>query len=306
MFLIQMKNSQSKKLYTCLPVAMAFIISAMLFSASANAQIVYTDVIPDSTMNCIGSSLSCTKNYNLDLNNDAITDFVLAAFHVAPPQIGLDKYSNVTASPLNGNAVKDTLVNSIHVSIPLQFNTVIDSNLLLSQSWQTSGSHSLKNGIYGGSSSDTVWGLWDSLSDYFLGLRILQSGQTHYGWVRLRVDVTRSYASFIVKDYAYNSIPNQPILAGQTITTGIIENAFASSINLFPNPANNQLTIILGINNQKVDVAISDINGKTIYSTTTNGMQMIDVNTKDFAAGIYAVQIKAVDFIGTKRLIISK
>ncbi|MBL0343333.1 MAG: hypothetical protein IPP71_22230 [Bacteroidetes bacterium] len=135
-------------------------------------------------MNCIGNGLSCTKNYNLDLNNDTNNDFILTAFRVAPLQIGLDKYSNVTASPLNGNAVK-ILVNSINVSIPLQFNTVIDSNLLLNQSWQTSGSQSLKNGIYGGSSSDTVWGLWDSLADYYLGLRILQSGQTYYGWVEI-------------------------------------------------------------------------------------------------------------------------
>ncbi|MBL0340046.1 MAG: hypothetical protein IPP71_03500 [Bacteroidetes bacterium] len=125
-----------------------FIVTAMLFSTTANAQVVYTDVIPDSTMNCIGNGgIPCTKNYNLDLNNDTNNDFILTAFRVAPLQIGLDKYSNVTASPLNGNAVKDTLVNSINVSIPLQFNTVIDSNLLLNQSWQTSGSQSLKNGI---------------------------------------------------------------------------------------------------------------------------------------------------------------
>ncbi|MBL0097503.1 MAG: hypothetical protein IPP46_14215 [Bacteroidetes bacterium] len=44
------------------------IILAMLFSASANAQIIYTDVNPDSTITCLGSA--CTKSYNVDLNND--------------------------------------------------------------------------------------------------------------------------------------------------------------------------------------------------------------------------------------------
>ena len=107
-----------------------FIITAMMFSASANAQIVYTDVIPDSTMYCgLSIPIPCTKNYNLDLDNDANIDFILTAYRYRPSQIGSPTYSNVTASPLNGNAVKDTLVNSIYVSIPIQFNTVIDGNL---------------------------------------------------------------------------------------------------------------------------------------------------------------------------------
>ena len=47
----------------------AFIFIAMLFSASANAQIVYTDVIPDSTMLDNFPIGLNTKNYNLDLDN---------------------------------------------------------------------------------------------------------------------------------------------------------------------------------------------------------------------------------------------
>ena len=158
----------------------------------------------------------------------------------------------------------------------------------------------------GGLFSDTVWGLWDSLSDYYLGLRLLQSGQTHYGWVRLRVDVTSSYASLIVRDYAFNSVPNQPILAGQTIVTGVIENSFASSINLFPNPADNHLTIALGSNNKKVEIIITDITGKIIYTTIAIETQKIEVNTQDFAAGIYVVRIQTADFIGTKKLVVEK
>lgn len=297
-----MKKQLLKKLST-------FIVTAMLFSVSANAQIVYTDVIPDSTMTCIGIGLPCTNNYNLDPDNDAITDFILTVFYHNPPQLGGPTFSYVTADPLNGNAVKDSLVNTLNVSIPLQFNAVIDSNLLLNQSWQTSGSHSLKYGQYdGGLSNDTVWGLWDSLSDYYLGLRLLQSGQTHYGWVRLRVDATHSYASLIVKDYAYNTIPNQPILAGQTTATGIIENSFAASINLFPNPATNQLIIDNGqwtIEN----VAIHDLTGREVYNEnqqTSNSNLAIRIDVSKFPAGVYSVQIQSADFIATKKLVVEK
>jgi Secretion system C-terminal sorting domain len=286
-----MKKQLQKKLST-------FIVISMMFSASANAQIVYTDVIPDSTMlDNILIGLN-TKNYNLDLDNNTNDDFILSASY-GPDLFGVS-VSVVYASPLNGNALKDTLTTG-NVPIPLQLNAVIDSNLLLQQSWQTSGSHTLRR-----SGGIGPVGLWNNLSDYYLGLRLLQSGQTYYGWVRLRVNVTSSYASVIVRDYAYNSIPDQPILAGQTTITAITENSFASLINLFPNPATNQLTIALGNNTKKAEVTITDISGKLIYTTTTTDAQKIEVNTKEFAEGIYVVQIQTADFIAKKKLVIAK
>ncbi|MBL0343337.1 MAG: T9SS type A sorting domain-containing protein [Bacteroidetes bacterium] len=120
-----------------------------------------------------------------------------------------------------------------------------------------------------------------------------------------------SSASMTIKDYAYNTIPNQLILAGQTVATGINENSFASSINIFPNPATDKLTIALGSNNEKVEVTIADITGKVIYSTTASNPdsyrdEKIEVNTQDFAEGIYVVQIQSVDFTATKKLIVNK
>jgi hypothetical protein len=88
--------------------------------------------------------------------------------------------------------------------------------------------------------------------------------------------------------------------------TGINENYLASSIHLFPNPASNHLTIALGSNNKKVEVTITDITGKIIYNTTSIDTPNIEVNTQDFANGIYVVQIQSADFIGTKKLVIQK
>ena len=64
-----MKQLLSKKLS-------AFIVTAMLFSASANAQIVYTDINPDTSI--IRTRLNLRGNYsieqNRDINNDGIPD----------------------------------------------------------------------------------------------------------------------------------------------------------------------------------------------------------------------------------------
>ncbi|MBL0343327.1 MAG: hypothetical protein IPP71_22200 [Bacteroidetes bacterium] len=80
-----------------------FIVTAMLFSASANAQIVYTDVIPDSKMLDNFPIGLNTKNYNLDLDNNVNDAFILTAYY--GPSI-LGNSSMVYASPLNGNALK--------------------------------------------------------------------------------------------------------------------------------------------------------------------------------------------------------
>ena len=113
-------------------------------------------------------------------------------------------------------------------------------------------------------------------------------------------------------EYAYNSLPNQPILAGQTTATGITENSFASSINLFPNPANNQIIIDNGpdLFGMKIDkVTIYDLTGREVFrenQQTPNSNPEIIIDVSKFAAGVYAVQIQTADFIGMKKLIVEK
>ncbi|MBL0340053.1 MAG: SBBP repeat-containing protein [Bacteroidetes bacterium] len=79
-----------------------------------------------------------------------------------------------------------------------------------------------------------------------------------------------------------------------------------SLFQLFPNPATNTFTIALSSISKKVHVTIADITGKVIYSTTASEIQQVEVNTNDFAAGVYVVQIQTGDFIATKKLVIEK
>ena len=128
----------------------------------------------------------------------------------------------------------------------------------------------------------------------------------YYGWIKLGVGINISFVTITIMEYAYNSIPNQPILAGQTLTTRVIENSIASSINLFPNPADNHLTIDFGSYNEEVKVTIADITGKVVYTTVATDTRSVEVNTSYFAEGIYVVQIQAADFISTKKFAIEK
>ena len=279
----------------------AFIFTAMLFSASANAQIVYTDVTPDQVISA--TTIPSTEDYNIDLNNDGINDYKISCSRsggICPLAPSSRLYINfISDSALNSNAV----VTGTSITYPLAMNL----NDSISSGLSFSSFGYLRRNTSGGPCTGT-FGVWSYSIDRYLGLKLIVGANTYYGWARMQIDVVTGIPSCTIKDYAYNSIPNQPILAGETGTgpTGIFENSFAASINVFPNPANNHLTIALGSNNKNVEVAIADMTGKIIYTTIAYETNRIEVNTSEFAEGIYIVQIQSREFISTKKHIIKR
>ncbi len=64
-----------------------------------------------------------------------------------------------------------------------------------------------------------VFGEWVNVQRRYLGLRFKIKGQTHYGWARLNVRVVLSPHPAItaaLTGYAYETVPDKPIVAGQT------------------------------------------------------------------------------------------
>jgi len=61
--------------------------------------------------------------------------------------------------------------------------------------------------------SGHLYGNWANVTNRYLGVKFLIDGDTHYGWVRLTV--TGNYGSFTaqIDGYAYETIPNKPIVA---------------------------------------------------------------------------------------------
>jgi hypothetical protein len=56
-------------------------------------------------------------------------------------------------------------------------------------------------------------GLWNHyITDQYLGLKFISNGKVYYGWARLRYT---NPISLTLKDYAFNSVAGQQILAGQ-------------------------------------------------------------------------------------------
>jgi hypothetical protein len=60
-------------------------------------------------------------------------------------------------------------------------------------------------------------GQWRNVKNRYLGVRFKINGRTHYGWARLNVAVDiRGDITATLTGYAYETIPNKPIVAGVT------------------------------------------------------------------------------------------
>jgi hypothetical protein len=61
----------------------------------------------------------------------------------------------------------------------------------------------------------STFGQWNHTQNRYLGMRFMIDGEVHYGWARFSV-YPRSESVAILTGYAYETIPNKPIIAGKT------------------------------------------------------------------------------------------
>jgi hypothetical protein len=243
----------------------------------ARGQIIYTDVIPDQVFTTSGAIC------HLDLNNDGTDDFLIRLFRSAGTGCSSNcspvlhpHPSYVHINPQAGNGVA-VLGDEPRMMAPF---TLVDSLA----SWEESSEQLLSDL----STHCVTWktahlcfpflrtGAWASGlsvdSSRYLGLRFTAGGSTFYGWARISIPhASQSIASFTLKDYAFNSTPDEMILAGDTvgaITTSLPE-VFAPSIRISPNPFNTTLLISIGTANSDEGIcSVSTLTGQRLLSRT--------------------------------------
>ncbi len=188
------------------------LILLSVIATQAQAQIIYTDVIPDT--NYGGTNDSCY----LDLDNNGQADYLIIRQAVpfychtclmASPRL------RVLIFPMATNVISGFTWLSQQFPQCHQYGQVIGTNLSYSM---TNGM--MRDGTPGGScpgfgSACVPWPpfSWAGFPEGYLGLRFDIAGATHYGWARLSIP---SASGFTLKDYAYNGVPDEPIAAGET------------------------------------------------------------------------------------------
>jgi hypothetical protein len=152
------------------------------------------------------------SSYNLDLNHDGINDFTISnTTHGHTSK----RFFALFEEPAVGNSGMATLSRGGQylLATALKPGTVIGPEGAFVE-----GKGDLA-GIISAYFFYAVFGQWVNAQQRYLGLRFKIKGQTHYGWARLNVEVDYPpplAIHAIVTGYAYETIPNKPIIAGKT------------------------------------------------------------------------------------------
>ena len=95
---------------------------------------------------------------------------------------------------------------------------------------------------------------------------------------------------------------NAPYLAG--ITTAVAEVAATPSVRIYPNPANNNVNVVLAdSHNGNVQISVIDLSGKVVMTEqrTNAGRQTISMNTSTLSNGFYFMQVTGANGTSTQR-----
>ena len=255
----------------------------LLTNNQVYSQIIYTDVDPDVTIS------NFQQGYGIDFDDNDKIDFhitLLSNVDVWVMHLILDSsidntyvvYDGTEASVLEFGDEISTSSNLYHLGGS-------DWGGLLFGYWVSAGEH----------------GNWvDTQEDKYLGIKFEIDGEFHYGWVRLTTIIhSNSDMEFTVKDFAYNTVLDEGILAGAMGTAGVNDTVILD-ISVYPNPTSDILYF----------KGIKNITQITIYDVTGNAHQDASINyatnsidLSNLNSGVFFIQFQTDNTILVKKII---
>lgn len=236
-----------------------------------SAQIIYTDIIPDSTVSA--SDTEVTKSYYIDLDNNGSYEFELRHFNPGPGNEDVEIQQNF-------NSIQQVIIETNGHSKVLSHSDTINSKSI---QWGSDGYGILNSPWYGS-------------GDKYFGFRFKKSIAWYYGWAR--VNIPADHLSFTVKDYAYNSVPNAPINAGQTSTNGISNQSFDydNLVTVFPNPFNNFASIHFSNQmNESYSITVYNSKGQIIQNINNISGEEVKLVNNNWMSGLYFFRLQNKD-----------
>jgi hypothetical protein len=217
----KISDSLSRQLNTYAQVACAAGVSLLALTAATEAEVVYTET---HQVTETGAPLY------IDLNHDGINDFLVRTnFYVGTSgtDIGLSAWEDRNA----GNAVAGKRFSGsggyfFSAAYALPAGAQIGPKRDFSVNFPFMAEEHFPR--VGNEYSDLgKWaGKGKGVSDRYLGLKFVIQGEVHYGWARLSVTVAheRQYGdvSGTLTGYAYETIPDKPIVTGHTTGADVI------------------------------------------------------------------------------------
>lgn len=221
------------KLLICIklqPFFIIFVLSVIMFVTNNSCQkvtisdtikthtppggpIVYTDVNPDIVIH----GTNPTQQFYIDLNNDGSNDFKFEFFFTPNARNGAECQPgprfDINVSPADGSSNAIAVEGNYPAALGLY--AIINGS---HRQWSGVTGEKLLSGYYSPGCGSSSQGKWTGNVNKYLGLKLISGAKAYYGWVNLSISVSGFYSAIAltVQSYVYNSVPNQPILAGQT------------------------------------------------------------------------------------------
>ena len=232
----------------------------------SQAQIVYTDIDPDSI---VGASVSqVILSYFIDLDNDANYEFELRHFNPGPGNEAVELHGETIG-------MNEVIVDAIgHAKVISEGDTIGPGSTI----WGNDNFGILDVPWYGG-------------GDKYFGFRFRISGSWHYAWARVNIPADRLY--FTIKDFAYNNAIDELITAGMGISGGNTEilSPNKNELSVNPNPVLYEATIEYRTHSNKIKLNLFNINGLEIEFKYRIEEDRIMFDTNKLGPGLYFIRL---------------
>jgi|HubBroStandDraft_6_1064221.scaffolds.fasta_scaffold00235_14 hypothetical protein len=220
-------------------LAYVAVAGAGLFSAvqSAEAEVVYTPSNVPITQGFAGGALT-----PLDLNNDGTPDFTFSNFSYQTHGLGGLWLKLIPAQPANEVWGTQLAGQRRVTAAALPAGVQVGSKGNFASSPQ-----GLNLAIVDVSLTSFASGSWLGVETAYLGLKFVISGEVHYGWARVKFVAPGAFYSGSIYGYAFESVPNQPIVTGQTsgtAETGAAVGGFSPTATNTPHKASASLGLL--------------------------------------------------------------
>jgi hypothetical protein len=201
---VSLSESIHDQLNSYVLAATAAGVGMLALAQPAQGKIIYTST---------HKTIRVHQRYNLDLNHDGVSDFTiqLKTTHTR----GTSFFSTLELLPRKNNAVAGGYLSTGCGARPSAF--ALSRGVLVGSKQQFHGKPAVMAfaGTIDGISA--YCGPWLNVKNRYLGLKFIIRGKTHFGWARLSVISTNiSITSATLTGYAFETIPNKPIIAGKT------------------------------------------------------------------------------------------
>jgi hypothetical protein len=182
-------------------------VGVLVLGQTAEAKIVYTPADTNITPDHI---------IPLDLNHDGIVAFAFKDVYRISHTAGFDHTGVLSVIPANpANKIEGySRVNRDYASA-LRAGVSIGPNAKFTAGPNIMATTFIDTGRVRESNS-VCNGPWSAGATRYLGLEFLINGEVHFGWARLTVTCKDLRVLATLSGYAYETVPNTPIIAGQT------------------------------------------------------------------------------------------